>query len=179
MNEDVCGDINKDEIAVEPGACFGWYSPVATDCNQSHCLRSEWCRQYTVNNATKEEEKTMKLDLEDLGQESKIKSETKEEKKAKVKVMAELGKQAFFDHAVNAAASLVKHDSIKYNPKRSTASLKVGGKVIAFLSRKRDGIDFELGGRNQGCPVMKINFGSDGAHIKDLIKPFVESNGVR
>jgi hypothetical protein len=179
MSDDISSDIIEEDIVIEPGACFGWYSPVATDCNTSHCLRSEWCRQYTVNNANKEEEKTMKLDLEDLGQETNIKSETKEEKKAKTKAMAELGKQAFFDHAVNAAASLITHDSIKYNPKRTTASLKVGGKVIAFLARKRSNLELEIGGRNQGGPVMKIDFGSDGSHIKDIIKPFVERSGVK
>ena len=90
--------------------------------------------------------------------------------------MALLGKKAFFDHCVNAAASLINHDSIKYNQTRDTASLKIGGSVMAFLSRKKDRVIFEIGGRSRGGPTMNIDMGSDDSHIKELIKPFVEQH---
>jgi len=167
--------VDEKDIVLEPGACFGWFSNVASDCHPSSCARSEWCRTYTISRAN-ESEQSMKKDIDELGQEEKVIPNTPQEKKAKNKEMAELGKQAFFDHCVNAAAGLIKHDSIKYNPGRTTASLKIGGRVMSFLAKKRNFVYFEIGGRNKGGPSMNINMGSDDKHIKELIKPFVEQH---
>ena len=163
-------------ITLQPGDCFGWFSSVSSDCLAASCLRSEWCKSYTINRAN-QAESSIKRDLEDIGRDSseRIREATADPKEVK-KTMADLGKQAFFDKVVSMAATYVKHDRIKHSPKRDTASLKVGGKVVAFLARKRNEVIFELGGRSKGGPTYIAPFGETLETVKSQIESFIEDN---
>lgn len=170
-NEDVAKN-----IILHPGDCFGWFSHVSADCHSSSCMRSDWCKSYTLNRAN-QSETTIKRDLDEIGVDSSERiTEKKVDAKISQKSMADLGKQAFFDKVVNIACDFVKHDGIKYSPKRNTASLKIGGKVVSFLCRKRTEVIFELGGRNKGGPTYRVPFGESLETIKSQIEKFIEEN---
>ena len=159
-----------EEIDLHPGDCFGWYSHVSSDCHPSNCLRSEWCRSYTLNRANQSSQ-SIKKDLDDIGQDS---NKNIVEKKASKNAIADLGRQAFFDKVVNFVASNIDHDNIKYNPKRDAASIKVGGKVIVFLSKKRSQILIKIGGRNKDGNEIKIPIGEATETINSQILDFLK-----
>jgi hypothetical protein len=168
------GDVKN--VDLHPGDCFGWYSHVSGDCHTTSCLRSEMCRNYTLGRAN-QAETSIKRDIDDIGKDSseRIKEAQVDPKETKKK-MADLGKQAFFDKIVSMAASSIQHDRVKHSPKRDTASLKVGGRVVAFLARKRNEVIFELGGRSKGGPVYTVPFGETLEVIKSQIESFVEEH---
>jgi len=163
-------------VTLHPGDCFGWYSHVSGDCHPTSCLRSDWCKSYTLNRAN-QAETSIKRDLEEIGRDSseRIKEAEINPKEAK-KSMADLGKQAFFDKVVSMAATYVQHDRIKYSPKRDAASLKIGGRVVSFLARKRTEVIFELGGRGKGGPSYTVPFGESLENVKSEIEKFVEEH---
>jgi hypothetical protein len=164
------------EIVLHPGDCFGWYSHVSADCHPTSCLKSEWCKSYTINRANNSEN-SIKKDLDEIGKDSSERiTEKRVSEKETQKNMADLGKQAFFDKIVHIAADYVKHDTINYSPKKDNASLKVGGRVSAFLSRKRNEVVFELGGRNRGGPTYRVPFGENVDSVKSEIEQFIEEN---
>ena len=165
--------VKENDIDLKPGDCFGWYSSVSSDC--SSCMRGEWCRSYTITRANQSNQ-SMKKDIDELGTESQLVSETVEQKKQKNKDMAELGKKAFFQHVVKAARQLIEHDNVKISTSGDTASLKVRGRVAAFLCRKRSSVILELGGRNKGGPVMQVGMENDVGNIGDLLKPFIQQH---
>jgi hypothetical protein len=162
-------------IALHPGDCFGWYSHVSSDCHASSCLRSEICKSYTLNRAN-HSDKSIKKNLDEIGKDSSERIKEKTNHKDTQKNMADLGKQAYFDQIVIAVGSYMKHDRVNYSPKRDAASLKIGGKVIAFLLKKRYEIIFELGGRNKGGPICTVNMGENIETSKSEIKKFIEEN---
>jgi len=163
-------------ITIHPGDCFGWYSHVSSDCHPSSCLRSEMCKSYTLNRAN-QAETSIKRDIDDIGKDSseRIREAQVDPKEVK-KSMADLGKQAFFDKVVTIAAGFIKHDRIKHSPKRDTASLKIGGRVVSFLAKKRNEVVFELGGRGKGGPTYTVPFGENLDTIKAQIEEFVEGS---
>jgi len=175
FSEETIEGVGKN-LTLNPGDCFGWYSHVSGDCHASSCLRSDWCKSYTINRAN-QAESSIKRDLDEIGRDSseRIKEATVDSKETK-KSMADLGKQAFFDKIVIMAANYVQHDCIKHSPKRDTASLKVGGKVVAFLARKRTEVMFELGGRNKGGPSYTVTFGETLENVKSQIESFIEEH---
>ena len=162
----------NEDIVLHPGDCFGWYSHVSSDCHPSSCLRSEWCRTYTLNRAN-QSEKSIKKDLEDIGQDS---NKNITQKKASKSAIADLGRQAFFDKIVNFVAGNVNHDNIKYNPKRDSASIKVGGKVVAFLNKKRSQVLIKIGGRNKDGEEIKVPIGEVEETINSQIVSFLKEN---
>lgn len=151
-------EVNEDEeVALYPGACFGWYSHVSPDCHASCCLRSEWCRTYTLTRAN-QASNSMKKDLDEIGRDSNIKIV---ERKTSKDAMADLGRQAFFDKVVNHIASKIDHDNIKYSPKRDVTSIKIGGHVIIFLAKKRGHVFVQIGGRGKDGEAIKIKMGEN------------------
>jgi hypothetical protein len=163
-------------ITLHPGDCFGWYSHVSADCHVSSCLRSDMCKSYTLGRAN-QAETSIKKDIDEIGKDSSERiKEAQVDPKEQKKTMADLGKQAFFDKVVSIAASMVQHDRIKHSPKRDTASLKVGGRVVAFLARKRNEIIFELGGRGKGGPTYTAPMGENLDTIKAQVESFVEEH---
>jgi len=161
-----------DEVILHPGDCFGWYSHVSPDCHAGCCLRSEWCKSYTLNRAN-QSESSIKKDLDDIGENS---DNNIIQKKVSKNVMADLGRQAFFDGIVNLVASNVNHDNIKYSPNRNTASIKVGGKVIVFLNKKRTEVLIQIGGRNKSGASMRMAMGENNETIQNQICSFLEKS---
>jgi hypothetical protein len=160
------------EIVLHPGDCIGWFSSVSPDCHPSSCLRSEYCKSYTLNRAN-QSENSAKKSLDEIGQDS---DKNIVQKKASNSAMADLGRQAFFDKIVNFVASKTDHDNIKYNPKRTTASIKVGGKVVVFLSRKRSEVHVQIGGRNKDGATIRILIGESDGTYESQITTFLNEN---
>lgn len=168
--------MEEEKIEIKPGECFGWYSTTACECADDSCLRSEWCKNYSLNRAN-EAEKSIKKSLEEVGEDSsnKIKEsgENKEIKKEKQKQMEDFGRQTFFEKVVSFVAENVEQDNIKYNPKKTTASIKIGGKVVVFLAKKKNSILVKMGGRGKESPTMKVSMGE---LIEEQLKSFLDES---
>jgi len=166
-------EIGEDEeIVLHPGYCIGWYSHVDNNCHISSCLRSEWCKSYTLTRAN-QADKSIKRDLDEIGQNS---LNNIVEKKASTSAMADLGRQAFFDKVVNFSAENTNHDNIKYNPNRDTASIKIGGHVIVFLAKKKSQVVVQIGGRNKDGKILKIPMGENMETAESQVSSFLKEN---
>lgn len=165
-----------DDLVIQEGDCFGWYSSVSSDCQPNRCTQSERCKQYTLRMQQSGDNPSLLKELEEFE-----KTEKKEKEKEKNKKQSESKKkdgqlvnQAYFSQALNLVKTMVEHDNVHVNEKNGYASVKKDGHLVAFINRTQKNINVVIGNPKNTKEKCELEIGEDLDVIRRRLTQFIE-----
>jgi len=161
------------DLVINEGDCFGWYSSVASDCQPNKCTQSERCKQYTVTLQQSDAGPTI---LEELETFDKKEKDSAENEKAAAK-KDQLVDKAYFDQVINLVKTLVEHDDVNIHEKRGYASVKRDGRVVVFINKTKKLVKVVIGNhkgdKKQMCELI---IGEDWDTLKEKLTKFIKQH---
>jgi hypothetical protein len=149
----------NDDVVLNEGDCFGWYSSVNIKCQPNSCMLSERCKFHTISlqqstmPSVNEQPLTVKKTPDESTDEKKRTSENKDPKRRD-----ELYRGAFFDNIVNSLKNVVKHDDIHYNPNRTFVSFKENKQITVAVYRNTKQITVAVRKEDKNEEKLEISF---------------------
>lgn len=138
MKEDV-------RVTIYEGDCYGWFSPVYSQCTSGTCMLSERCKQHTVQLQQNSDDTTV------VGsQEQEVTRQSAQgAPKRKAVDTEELYRTSFFNKVIEKISPLINHTNFNYGSGQRSATFKSNGRVVAYLDRTKKVVRITIGRRGE------------------------------